>query len=258
MPRREKFPVRPIGSLSRPERYRFSAGVWRRRLAGGRSDGYGGDSGNMPQVVLQKKVAAMGMKVVGLLGGVASGKSTVARLLAEAGAGVLDADRAGHEVLSLPDVRQAARSRWGESVFDADGQIDRARLAGIVFAPPPDGPLERQFLEELTHPRIGRVLLKQADELAAGACRVAVLDAPLLLEAGWDRLCNTLVFVDVPRELRLARALERGWSSPEFEARERAQIAVETKRSRADLIIENSGDLEETRRQVAVVAILGG
>ena len=193
----------------------------------------------------------MTMQVVGVLGGVASGKSTVTRLLAEAGAGVLDADRAGHDALNLPEVKEAARSRWGESVFDAEGRLDRGRLAELVFAPPPDGTKERRYLEELTHPEIRRILEKQAEALAEQARPVAVLDAPLLLEAGWDRLCNTLVFVDVPRDIRLTRAMGRGWSSDEFEAREQAQLPVETKRAHADLIIENAGELEETRRLVA-------
>ncbi len=195
----------------------------------------------------------MKMQVVGLLGGVASGKSTVSQLMAEAGAGVLDADRAGHEALLLPQVEQAARSRWGESVFDVDGRLDRSRLAQIVFTPPPDGIRERRFLEQLTHPEIAKIIQRQADALAKEACPVAVLDAPLLLEAGWDRLCSTLVFVDVPREIRLSRALDRGWSSAEFTAREQAQLPVEAKRARADLVVENAGKLEETRRQVAQV-----
>lgn len=190
------------------------------------------------------------MHVIGILGGVASGKSAVARLLAEAGAGVLDADRIGHEVLGLAEVEAAARARWGDAIFDAAGRIDRGRLAAIVFTPPPEGPRERAALEELTHPRIAERIRGEAERLAAAGCPAAVLDAPLLLEANWDRLCDRLVFVEAPRHVRLARALERGWSRAEFAAREHAQTPVEQKRARADLIIENSGDLEETREQV--------
>ena len=105
------------------------------------------------------------MKILGLLGGVASGKSLVARQLAELGAVVLDADRAGHEALRLPRIEEAARQRWGDAVFGPDGHIDRSRLAKIVFAPPPDGPRERKYLEELTHPEIGRRLSAQAEAL---------------------------------------------------------------------------------------------
>lgn len=193
----------------------------------------------------------MGMQIVGLLGGVASGKSTIARLLVEAGAGLLDADRVGHQALLLPEVEEAARSRWGDKVFDASGRLDRSRLAEIVFAPPPHGPEERRFLESLTHPEIAKIIQLQADVLARQSCPVAVLDAPLLLEAGWDRLCNTLVFVQVPREIRLARAVERGWPPAEFTAREQAQISVEKKRSLAGHIVDNADDMEKTRRQVS-------
>ena len=190
------------------------------------------------------------MEIVGLLGGVASGKSLVAAALARLGAGVLDADRAGHEVLRLPEVIDAARKRWGEAVLGPDGQIDRRRLAAVVFSGPPQGPEERKFLEKLTHPRIGARLQEEARRLEAAGCRVAVLDAPLLLEAGWDTLCHRLVFVDAPRPIRLARALARGWSEREFAEREGVQESVDSKRKRADVVVDNSGSPEETQAQV--------
>ena len=161
------------------------------------------------------------MRVIGLLGGVASGKSMVAAQLARLGAGVLDADRAGHEALRLPQVEAAARQRWGDAVFGPDGHVDRARLKTIVFADPPAGPPERKYLEELSHPEIRRLLEQQAAAMEAAGVKVAVLDAPLILEAGWDRLCEKLVFVDAPPEVRLARALGRGWTEEEFAARQR-------------------------------------
>ena len=123
------------------------------------------------------------MKILGLLGGVASGKSLVSRQLAELGAVVLDADRAGHEALRLPSIEAAARERWGDAVFGLDGHIDRSKLAKIVFGPPPDGPKERKFLEELIHPEIGRRLLAQA-ELQKSGSPLAVLDAALILRPG--------------------------------------------------------------------------
>jgi len=189
------------------------------------------------------------MKILGLLGGVASGKSLVSRQLAELGAVVLDADRAGHEALRLPSTEAAARQRWGDAVFGPDGHIDRSRLARIVFAPPPDGPSERKFLEELTHPEIGRRLTAQAEAKKADS-PLAVLDAALILEAGWDKLCNYLAFIDVPKEVRAARALLRGWTDEDFSAREAAQESLHSKRTRADVIIDNTGSVEHTKEQV--------
>ncbi len=190
------------------------------------------------------------MHVIGILGGVAGGKSLVARLLTRLGAGLLDADRAGHEVLRIPQIEAAARERWGGKVFGPDNRIDRARLAQVVFAPPPEGPRERRYLEQLTHPEIGRLLRGQADVLAASGTAVAALDAPLLLEAGWDKLCRRLVFVDAPRQERLVRAMARGWSEEDFAAREGVQESLDFKRGRADVVVDNSGSPEQTEAQV--------
>ncbi len=190
------------------------------------------------------------MKILGLLGGVASGKSLVSRQLAELGAVVLDADLAGHEALRLPSIEAAARERWGDAVFGKDRHIDRSKLAKIVFAPPPDGQEEREFLENLVQPEIGRRLSAQA-ELQKSDSPLAVLDAALIFEAGWDELCDYFAFIDVPREVRLARALQRGWTEADFTAREAAQESLDSKRSRADVIIDNSASAEHTQAQVA-------
>ena len=146
------------------------------------------------------------MRIIGL-GGVASGKSLVARQLAALGAGVLDADRAGHEVLRLPHVEAAARQRWGEAVFGPDGRIDRGRLAAIVFRPRPEG-RARTEVPGTVDPSGNRPPAARAGRrLGGGGQRGGrALDAPLLLEAGWDKLCDKMVFVDAPWEARLARA----------------------------------------------------
>jgi len=190
------------------------------------------------------------MKWIGILGGVASGKSLVTKALADLGAGVLDADRVGHEVLRTPEAEEMVRRRWGDLVFGPDGHIDRTRLAAIVFAGSIGAEQERKHLEELLHPEIGRRLEHEAEQMAAAGCRAAVLDAPLLLEAGWDRLCSWMIFVDAPWPLRLARALRRGWSEKDFAAREGVQESLDLKRKRADVIVDNSGSSDETRAQV--------
>jgi dephospho-CoA kinase len=190
------------------------------------------------------------MRRIGILGGVASGKSLVARQLAQLGAGLLDADRAAHEVLQTSSVEEAARRRWGSEVFGPHGRIERERLAEIVFADSPHAAEERKYLEQLTHPEIGKRLGLQAAQMAAESSPAAVLDAPLLLEAGWDTTCDVLLFVDTPRRLRLARAIERGWSEEDFAAREGVQQSLESKRERADATVDNSGSADATRAQV--------
>ena len=190
------------------------------------------------------------MHVVGIVGGVAAGKTLVAGLLSEMGAAVLDVDRFGHEVLCREDVVVAARRRWGDGIFGPDGKIDRKKLAAIVFAPPPEGPRERKYLEQLTHPEIGRLVRQEVDRLAGGGWKLAVLDAPLLLEAGWNDFCTTIMFVDAPRSLRLDRAKSRGWNEEDFAARGDAQNSLNSKRSQADVIIDNSASAESTKAQI--------
>jgi dephospho-CoA kinase len=166
------------------------------------------------------------------------------------GAGVLDADRAGHEALQLPPIKAAVKRRWGKSVFGPDGQVDRAKLAEIVFAPGPDALKERRYLEQLTHPEIARLVWRQVSSLAGSGAEVVVLDAALLLETGWDQWCEKIVFVETPREARLARAKVRGWDEEDFAAREGAQDSLDRKRARADVMIDNSGSPERTQAQV--------
>ncbi len=190
------------------------------------------------------------MHTIGILGGVASGKSMVARQLAELGAGLLDADQATHAVLEDPEVREALRQRWGGDVFRPEGAVDRERIAEIVFAERPKGGGERRFLENLVHPRVALRLDAERQAFAARKYRAVVLDAPLLLEAGWDKLCDMLLFVDAALELRLARAAARGWTEQDIARREAAQLPLDVKRTRADAIIDNSGTPQQTEAQI--------
>lgn len=191
------------------------------------------------------------MKIIGILGGVASGKSLVAEQFRRLGAKILDADQVGHEVLREPEVIQAARERWGDAVIAEDGQINRSKVAKIVFAPPPVGTEELAFLEQLTHPRIGSRLQQEFARVRQSRdIELVVLDAPVMLKSGWDKFCDRLLFIDVPRNIRLERARNRGWSDAHFAARESAQESLETKRAAADEFIDNSGSAEATRQQV--------
>ncbi len=199
---------------------------------------------------------ARAMVVIGVTGGVASGKSQVADCLRRLGARVIAADEIGHAVLREPAVRSALVERWGSGVLDASGEISRPSVAARVFAPPPDGPRELAFLEQWTHPRIRDRLVEQLGVLARqaegeGGRSVVVLDAAVLYKAGWDAVCDAIVFVDAVAEARLARARQRGWSDAQWRARESAQPALAQQRARADWVIDNSGSLESLSAQVA-------
>lgn len=182
------------------------------------------------------------MKTIGLVGGIASGKSLVAEILVELGAGLLDADRAGHAVLAEDaEVHAAVRERWGGAVFEADGSIDRAAIARRVFTPGKSAELERRLLEGLLHPKIRQRLDRLREQYLAAGKPAVVLDAPLLLEAGWAPLCDVVLMVDAPRDVRRSRARRRGWSDDEFDRREQAQWSIDEKRRAADVIIQNDG-----------------
>jgi dephospho-CoA kinase len=191
------------------------------------------------------------MPVIGLIGGIGSGKSEVAARLAERGVTVINADLVGHELLDTPEVRAEIVERFGTGVLKdstIDGtvspRIDRGALASIVFADAG----ARRALEAILHPRMRerfRATIEAARHAGASRPRALALDAAVLLEAGWDDLCDLVVFVDAPRAKRLDRvARQRGWTLETLKAREQAQWPCELKRDRADLIIKNDGDLD--------------
>jgi dephospho-CoA kinase len=190
------------------------------------------------------------MNVIGLLGGIASGKSVVAKELARRGAVVLDADRVGHEVLKRQAVKAAARRRWGEKIFGSDGEIQRPALANIVFARTAEAGLDLEYLEELTHPLIGQELQREIEDARRSGVAAVVLDAPVMLKAGWNEFCDKIVYVEAADDVRRARAEQRGWTREEFERREAAQESLDLKRRLADVVIDNSGSLAETSAQI--------
>jgi dephospho-CoA kinase len=189
--------------------------------------------------------------VVGVVGGIASGKSFITEQLKRQGAVVISADQLAHEVLRFPEIKNAVREHWGERVFSGDGEVNRQALGQIVFSPPPDGPRELKILEQLTHPRIATIIREQMEALREQATATAVvLDVPLLIESGWNKFCDRIMYVDAPRELRVARAAARGWTEEDFARREATQESLETKRKLADVVIDNSGSPESAQAQI--------
>lgn len=185
--------------------------------------------------------------ILGLSGGIASGKTTVAQMLASLGALVVDADQIAHQVLEQPTVRRQIARRWGHQIFRSDGTLDRHLLAQAVFA----DPSERRTLEKITHPRILRTIKNRIRQGKRAGVPVIVLDAPLLYETHLDRLCDVLVFVTANAEQRIRRATqERGWSRTELMQRQAQQLSLRQKRRWADVVIDNSGSLASTKRQV--------
>jgi len=187
--------------------------------------------------------------VICLVGGIGGGKSLVAAALARQGGHVIAGDLLGHEALRQPDIRQRVLERWGGAILDGHGAIDRRRLGALVFAEAG----ELRALETLVFPWIERRI---GEEIATAEANVGisfiVLDAAVLLEAGWNRVCDRLVFVDAPRELRVRRLKkQRNWTEKEVQVRESAQMPLNDKRKRADDVIDNSGPPEEVDRQIA-------
>lgn len=189
---------------------------------------------------------ARGLKLVGLTGGIASGKSAVARMISELGVPVLDADQLAREVVAPGQPAAAEVAEAWPAVVHPDGSIDRRALAGIIFA----DPAARARLEAITHPRIQALAEARAAALARAGHRLAFYEASLLVEAGRHRDFDGLVVVTASPETQLARAVARGLTAAEARARMAAQLPLAEKVRFATAVIDNDGDLGATRRQV--------
>ena len=189
------------------------------------------------------------MKIIGLTGGIACGKSTVSTELRARGAAIIDADALAHE-LSQPHqpIYNAYVERFGREIVTADGMLDRVAIARRVFA----DPAVRAEVDAIAHPLIRMAAEERLRAARDENKRAAVLDVPLLFEAGWDALADETWVVALPREEQLARLLARDTSMDEGEARARiaAQMPLAEKCARADVIIDNSGTKEEIREYI--------
>jgi len=186
--------------------------------------------------------------VIGLLGGIGAGKSTVAAELGRLGCAVIDADRIGHELLDETAVQQEIRRQWGDAVFTPGGQVDREALGRIVFSDPEQ--LER--LNALLHPRIYQAIVREIAQAQRDQEAVAiVLDAAVMVEAGWEKLCSHLVFVEADpteRSERVRRA--RGWDEQLWRQREKMQISLDKKRGKCQYTLGNRSSEPHLRERI--------
>jgi dephospho-CoA kinase len=191
------------------------------------------------------------MKLIGIVGGIASGKSFVSRAFQDLGAKWINADAMVHDAYRRPEVLQRLQDRWGTLILDQHGQLDRSKVADLVFEPSAEGRRELEWLESLLHPLLRQQILQQLQTWRSSAAVPAViLDAPVLLKAGWDTLCDELIFVAASESTRWSRIQQRGWTRQQWEQREALQTPLAEKQARATAVINNDGTAEETERQV--------
>ena len=186
--------------------------------------------------------------IIGLTGGIGSGKTLVAQQMAALGAAVIDADKLGRRALDDPPVRDQLVAWWGENLLRQDGTVDRRRLAQRVF----DDPEALRRLESVVHPWVGRARRELHDRYHHDPDVAAIVeDCPLLLETGLDAECDVIIFVDADRAARLARVEKtRGWDDRELARRENLQLGLDKKAGRADYVIDNTAGPEACLRQV--------
>lgn len=185
---------------------------------------------------------------VGLTGGIAAGKSVVAHRLARLGATVIDHDVLAREVVAPGSPGLAAVvAEFGDGVLDADGSLDRAALAAVVFA----DPTARERLNALVHPRVRAAAAESAAAAVAVGARVLVHDIPLLVETGQAGHFDVVLVVDAPAETRVRRLVEgRGLTPEQAWARLAAQADDEERRAAADVVLDGSGSVEALEEQV--------
>jgi dephospho-CoA kinase len=186
--------------------------------------------------------------IIGIVGGIASGKSTVAREFAKLGCKVIDADAIAHELLDSEAVREQVVAAFGREILDSGQKIDHRKLAEMVFADAD----KLASLNAIVHPGVLE-RVKETIERAGrqGEIKAIVLDMPLLVEVGWAGRCDRLIYVNCDEKIRVNRAKEAGLDENQLKMRENFQISLDKKARLADNTIENNSDFSALVRQVA-------
>jgi len=189
--------------------------------------------------------------IIGILGGICSGKSTVAGEFAKLGCKVIDADKIAHELLDRKDIKEIVVSLFGQAILNSEEKIDSKKLADIVFSDAD----KLSSLNKIIHPFV----LERAEELiekynGQSQVKAIVLDMPLLVEVGWDKRCDKLIFVDCKRQLRINRAKKKGvFDENQVKIREIFQISLDNKVAITDNTIDNNSGFSALAKQIAVI-----
>lgn len=186
--------------------------------------------------------------IIGLVGGIGSGKSTIAGQFASLGCAVIDADRLARQALEEPGVKSQLAAWWGGEVLDEQGKVNRSAISRVVF----DNAEQLHRLEALIHPLVHRRRTElRRQHQADPAVKAIVEDVPLLMEKGLERDCDVVVFVDASEAARRERvAANRGWTSEELSRRQKNQVSLDTKRKHAHYVVDNNADEACSLRQV--------
>ena len=197
-------------------------------------------------------VSTRGKKpVIGILGGMYSGKSTVTAELAKLGCAVIDADSISHQLLDEKDVRAKVVRVFGKEILDDKGKIDRSALANRVFGDPAKLETLTGILHPLVMARVEQLITQYGPQPAV---RAIALDIPLLLEVGWEKRCDHIIFVDCAPPTRLERAKKTGvFEADQLKIRENLQISLDKKKRIADNIVDNNSDLSGLSKQIACI-----
>lgn len=190
--------------------------------------------------------------VVGIVGGIGSGKSAVALwVAAQENVHVIDADRLGHDALRASDMKASLRLQFGDNIFDAQGEVQRGALARRVFGDTDAHRAARNMLEQIVHPEIERRIVEEIRRAADAGSEAVLLDAAVLLEAGWQRRCDAVVFIETPDAVRLERVHQRsGWTAEELHRREASQLSLADKRKQSDVVVSNAGQVSDAGQQL--------
>jgi dephospho-CoA kinase len=202
----------------------------------------------LPVTLLLLRKMADVKKTIGILGGICSGKSTVAAEFGKLGCAIIDADKIAHELLDDEVVKDRLKKTFGQGIFDPDGRVNRQRLGRIVF----EEPEKVVKVNEIIHPQLlHRCESLIAEYKAQPDIRAIVLDIPLLLEVGWDKRCDKIIFVDSPEQIRAKRAQKQGiFLKNQLKKRENFQISLDSKAKIAHYIVDNNSDLSAVAEQV--------